>query len=63
MMIIVDETVQEDGCDKTGKEGQEKSNDGTKFGEKMRQDAERSISGSDWWNQQILEDLCGGLHC
>ena len=28
VMIIVDETVQEDGCDKTGKEGKEKSTDG-----------------------------------
>ena len=31
--VIVDETVRKDGCDKkTGKEGQEKSTDGTNIG-------------------------------
>ena len=29
LMIIMDETVQEEGCDKTGKAGQEKITDGT----------------------------------
>ena len=38
LMMIVDETVQEEGCDKTRKEGQEKSKGGTKIGEEMRQD-------------------------
>ena len=32
VMIIMDETVQEDGGDKTGKEGQDKSTDGTNIG-------------------------------
>ena len=32
VMIIMDETVQEDEGDKTGKEGQDKNNDGTKIG-------------------------------
>ena len=31
-MIVVDETVQEDGCDKTGIEGEEKRNDASKSG-------------------------------
>ena len=35
VMMIVDETVQEDGCDKTRKEGQEKNTDGTKIGGEM----------------------------
>ena len=40
-MMIVYETVQEEGCDKTRKEGQEKSTDGSKIGEEMRQDGGR----------------------
>ena len=36
LMIIMDEAVQEEGCDKTRKEGQEKSTDGTKIGGDMR---------------------------
>ena len=31
LMMIVDETVQEEGCDKTKKKGQEKSTDGTNY--------------------------------
>ena len=38
LIMIVDETVQEEGCDKTRKEGQENSTDGTNIGEEMRQD-------------------------
>ena len=41
VMIIMDETVQEDGGDKTGKEGQDKSTDGTNIGEEMGRDGER----------------------
>ena len=41
MMIVMDETVQEDGYDKTGKEGQEKSTDGAKIGGEKGQDGER----------------------
>ena len=37
LMMIVDDTVQEEGCDKTRTEGQEKSTDRTKIGEGMRQ--------------------------
>ena len=40
-MMIVDDTVQEDGCDKTRKEGQEKSTDRTKSGEEMIEDGGR----------------------
>ena len=40
-MMIVDETVQEEGYDKTRIEGQENSTDGTKIGEEMRQDGGR----------------------
>ena len=41
LMMILDETVQEEGCDRTRKEGQEKSTDGTKIREEMRQDGGR----------------------
>ena len=41
LMMIVDDTVQEEGCDKTRKEGQEKRTGGTKIGEEMRQDGGR----------------------
>ena len=41
LMMIVDETVQEEGCDKTRKEGQEKSTDGTKIGDERRHDGGR----------------------
>ena len=41
LMMIVYDTVQEEGCDKTRKEGQEMSTDGTKIGEEMRQDGDR----------------------
>ena len=41
MMMIVDETVQEEGGDKTRIERQENSTDGTKIGEDMRHDGER----------------------
>ena len=37
LMMIVDETFQEEGCDKTRIEVQEKSTGGTKIGEEMRQ--------------------------
>ena len=37
----MDERVQEEGCDTTRKEGQEKSTDGTRIGGEMRQDKER----------------------
>ena len=41
LMMIVDDTVQEEGCYKTRKEVQDKSTDGTKIGEDMRQDGGR----------------------
>ena len=41
VMIILDETVQEDRGDKTGKEGQDKSTDGTKTGREIGHDGER----------------------
>ena len=41
LMMIVDETVHEEGCDKTRIEGQEKSTDGTKIGEEVIQDGGR----------------------
>ena len=41
LMIIVDETIQEEGCDRTRKEVQGKSTDGTKIGEEMGQDGGR----------------------
>ena len=41
LMIIMDETIQEEGCDRTRKEVQGKSTDGTKIGGKKRQEGER----------------------
>ena len=41
VMIIMDETVQEDGGYKTWKEGQDKSTDGTKIGGEMGRDGDR----------------------
>ena len=41
LMIIVDETIQEERCDRTRKEVQGKSTDGTKIGEEMGQDGGR----------------------
>ena len=41
LMMVVDDTVQEEGCDKTRKEGQENSTDGTNIGVEMRQDGGR----------------------
>ena len=41
LMMIVDETVREEGRDKTRKEGQESSTGGTNIGEEMRQDGGR----------------------
>ena len=43
LMPIMDETIQEEGCDRTRKEVQEKSKDGTKIGGEKRQEGERSI--------------------
>ena len=40
-MIIMDETVKEDGGDKTEKEGEDKSTDGTKIGGEMGRNGER----------------------
>ena len=40
VMIVMDETVQEDGCDKTGKEGQDNNIDGTKNGGEMGRDGD-----------------------
>ena len=45
-MLIVDETVQEEGCDKTRKEGLENRTDGTKIGGEKGQDRERRKSYS-----------------
>ena len=41
LMIIMDETIQEEGCDRTRKEVQGKSTDGTKIGGEKRQEGER----------------------
>ena len=41
LMIIMDETIQEEGCDRTRKEVQGKSSDGTKIGREKRQEGER----------------------
>ena len=43
LMIIMDETIQEEGCDRARKEVQGKSTDGTKIGGEKRQEEERSI--------------------
>ena len=40
-MIIMDETIQEEGFDRTRKEVQRKSTDGTKIGGEKRQEGER----------------------
>ena len=61
LMMIVDDTVQEEGCDKTRIEGQEKSTDGTKIGEEMRQDGGRrktysaAVIDGIKWNSMIYE--------
>ena len=41
LMIIMDETIQEEGCDRTRKEVHGKSTDGTKIGGEKRQEGER----------------------
>ena len=41
LMIIIDETLQEEDIDTTRKEGHGKGTDGTKIGGDMRQDGER----------------------
>ena len=41
LMIILDETLQEEECDTTRKEGHETRTDGTKIGGEMGQDGER----------------------
>ena len=41
LMIIMDETIQEEGCDRTREEVQGKSTDGTKIGREKRQEGER----------------------
>ena len=43
LMIIIDETRQEEESDTDMKEGHEKRTDGTKIGGEMGQDGERSI--------------------
>ena len=43
LMIIMDETIQEEECDRTRKEVQGKSMDGAKIGGEKRQEGERSI--------------------
>ena len=46
LMIIIDETIQEEECDKTRKEVQGKSTDGTKIGGEKRQEGERRMKYS-----------------
>ena len=41
LMIIMDETIQEEGCERTRKEVQGKSTDGTKIGGEKSQEGER----------------------
>ena len=41
LKMIMDETIQDDGCDRTRKEVQNKSKDGTKIGGEKRQEGER----------------------
>ena len=48
MMMIVDETVQEEGCDKTRIEGQEHSTDGTKIGGRRETYSAAVIDGIKW---------------
>ena len=43
LMIIIDETCQEEESDTTRKDGHDKSTDGTKIGGEMVQDGGRSI--------------------
>ena len=43
LMIIIDETLQEEDSDTTRKEGQGKRTDGTNIGGEMEQDEERRI--------------------
>ena len=59
-MLIVDETVQEEGCDKTRNEGHENRTDGTKIGGEKGQDRERRKSYSAAvidWNQYVGESI------
>ena len=51
LVIIIDETLQEEESDTTRKEGHEKSIDGTKI-----------LSSSGRWHQEELDDICGRLH-
>ena len=60
IMIIIDETRQEEESDKTRKEGHEKRTDGTTIEGEMGQDGERRkkcFSGSDRWHQEKVEDF------
>ena len=65
LMIILDETLQEEDSD-TRKEGQGKGTDGTKIGGGGDGTAWRKkkdvLSSSDWWIQEKLYDLRGRLY-
>ena len=59
---IVDDTVQEEGCDKTRKEGHEKRTHGKKIGGDGERRKSYSAAVIDGWNQEELDGICGRLH-
>ena len=50
IMIIIDETIQEEESDTTRKDGHEKRTDGTKIGEEMGQDGE-------WYSAAVIDGI------
>ena len=65
LMIIVDDTLQEEDSDTTRKERQGKRTGGTMMGGEMGQDWRKKkniLSGSDLLIQEELYDLCGRLY-
>ena len=65
IMLIIYETLQKEESDTTMKEGHEHSTDGTTIGgEKGHAGKKINVlySGSDWWKQDELGDMRGGLH-
>ena len=64
LMIIIDETRQEEENDTNRKDGHEKRTYGTNIGGKMARWRKKKVvfSGSDGWHQEKVEDFCGILH-
>ena len=61
LMITMDETIQEEGGDRTRTEVQGKSTDGTKIGGEKRQEGEKRKK----YSAAVIEerdDVCGRLH-